>query len=528
MNISLSRLLSSVGGWCGPRQRLRRSMAFSHRRRVALLSVGMVTTAFFAASAQNALTFTTLYSFSFNDGLGPENNLVEGSDGNFYGTTYQGGPNQFGTVFQITPAGVLTDLYDFTNAGDGSLPSASLVRGVDGNFYGTCSAGGAYSNGTVFVITPAGVLTTLYSFEGNDGEYPLARLPQARDGNFYGTTTQGGDFNYGTVFQITSSGILTTLHSFAGGEGTQPRAGLVGGNGGELYGTTSNGGATNDGTVYQITTAGALTTLHSFANSDGSDSVSRLVLGSDGNFYGTTSGGGNNSSGTVFRITPAGVLTTLYVFAGSDGANPTDNLVEGSDGNFYGVTDRGGSDNVGTVFQITPAGVLTTLHSFSYFDGAYAGGLVLGTDGSFYGTTAQGGSGGSGTVFKLTVPGVTGRPAFLAGETALLSGVYYLAFPDGNYFGYYSFLANPSYIYHFDLGYEYVFDANDGQAGVYLYDFASSDFFYTSPTFPFPFLYDFGLNSVVYYYPSPHRAGHYNTDGVRYFYVFSTGQIITK
>ena len=119
-------------------------------------------------------------------------------------------------------------------------------------------------------------------------------------------------------------------------------------------------------------------------------------------------------------------------------------------------------------------------------------------------------------------------PAFFDGETALGSGVYYLTFPDGNSFGYYSFLSDPDYIYHFDLGYEYVFDANDGQSGAYFYDFASSDFFYTSPIFPFPYLYDFGLNSVVYYYPDPNNPGHYNTDGRREFYVFSTGQIITK
>ena len=108
------------------------------------------------------------------------------------------------------------------------------------------------------------------------------------------------------------------------------------------------------------------------------------------------------------------------------------------------------------------------------------------------------------------------------------SGVYYLAFASGNYFGYYSFLANPAYLFHFDLGYEYVFDAADGKSGVYFYDFASSTFFYTSPTFPFPYLYDFSLNSVLYYYPDPNNAGHYNTDGIRYFYDFNTGMIITK
>ena len=122
----------------------------------------------------------------------------------------------------------------------------------------------------------------------------------------------------------------------------------------------------------------------------------------------------------------------------------------------------------------------------------------------------------------------TATPAFFDGETALGNGVYYLTFPSGNYFGYYSFLTDPAYIYHFDLGYEYVFDANDGNAGVYFYDFLSNDFFYTSPGFPFPYLYDFGLQSTVYYYPDPNDPGHYNTNRVRYFYVFTTGQIISK
>ncbi len=124
--------------------------------------------------------------------------------------------------------------------------------------------------------------------------------------------------------------------------------------------------------------------------------------------------------------------------------------------------------------------------------------------------------------------GVAGaHPAFFTGETALSNGVYYLAFPNGNYFGYYGYLADSHYIYHFDLGYEYVLDANDSKSGMYLYDFASQTFFYTSPTFPFPYLYDFSLNSVLYYYPDPDQAGHYNTAGVRYFYEFATGKIIS-
>ena len=153
---------------------------------------------------------------------------------------------------------------------------------------------------------------------------------------------------------------------------------------------------------------------------------------------------------------------------------------------------------------------------------------MQGDDGSFYGTNSKGGPSGHRTSFKFTPDGVPTHTAFFTGEVALSNGVYYLQFPSGNLFGYYSYLSDLRYVYHFDLGYEYVFDALDGKSGVYLYDFKSGDFFYTSPTFPFPYLYDFGLNTVLYYYPDPNNAGHYNTDGTRYFYNFATGQIISK
>jgi hypothetical protein len=119
------------------------------------------------------------------------------------------------------------------------------------------------------------------------------------------------------------------------------------------------------------------------------------------------------------------------------------------------------------------------------------------------------------------------HPAFFTGEVALSNGVYYLAFSNGNFFGYYSYLSDPHYIYHFDMGYEYLFDANDGQSGIYFYDFASSTYFYTSPSYPFPYLYDFSLNALLYYYPDTNNPGRY-TSNLRYFYNFATGQIITK
>ena len=117
---------------------------------------------------------------------------------------------------------------------------------------------------------------------------------------------------------------------------------------------------------------------------------------------------------------------------------------------------------------------------------------------------------------------------FFTGEVGLQNKVYYLALANGNIFGYYSYLSDARYLYHFDLGYEYWFEANDGKQGVYFYDFKSGHFFYTSPSFSFPYLYDFTLKAVLYYYPDPSNPGRYNTNGTRYFYNFNTGAIITQ
>jgi hypothetical protein len=118
------------------------------------------------------------------------------------------------------------------------------------------------------------------------------------------------------------------------------------------------------------------------------------------------------------------------------------------------------------------------------------------------------------------------HPPFFMGEVPLSNGVYYLQFPNGTPFGYYSYLTDPHFIYHFDMGFEYWFDANNADRGIFFYDFMSNHFFYTSPSFPFPYLYDFSLNTVLYYYPDPHNPGRYTTNP-RYFYNFATGQIIT-
>jgi len=389
------------------------------------------------AIASRAQTFTTLASFDESTtGVNPYPvALVQGLDGNFYGTASQGGANGGGTVFKIAPDGGLTTFYSFcaqVNCTDGGDPVAGLVLATDGNLYGTTVGGGANERGTVFKITPSGTLTTIYSFCAQtncaDGSIPFAGLVQAADGNFYGTTEVGGrgsspscgnGAGCGTVFKLTLSGTLTTLYSFCTQpsctDGSLPLAGLVQATDGSLYGTTSQGGAYGVGEVFKVIRSGTLTTLQSFDYNG--NPYAGLVQARDGSLYGTTNGcsdGVCNGDGTVYKVTQKSQLVADR-FNGADGAAPSAGLVQGTDGNFYGTTTAGGSDNLcngrkgcGTLFKLGPTHVLTALYSFCVQTGCPdgsvpAGGLVQGTDGNFYGTTAGGGANNNGTVFSLSV-----------------------------------------------------------------------------------------------------------------------------
>ncbi|MGB7585989.1 MAG: choice-of-anchor tandem repeat GloVer-containing protein [Terriglobales bacterium] len=283
-----------------------------------------------------------------------------------------------GNTYKIAPAGgPPTPLFTFCNhmsCIDGSEPHGALVQAKNGIFYGTTSFGGANSVGTVFQMTADGTLTTLYNFCAQtgctDGAHPYAGLIQATDGNFYGATYQGGANNSGTIFEITAAGALTTLYSFCAqagcADGSHPYAGLVQGTDENFYGTTYGGGAHNVGTIFKITSSGALTTLYSLSGVDGANPYAGLVQATDGNFYGTTQNGGVNHRGTVFEITVAGTLTPLYDFCSqtdcADGAYPRGGLIQGTDGNFYGTTENGGmmvncslcgKQGEGTVFSLS-------------------------------------------------------------------------------------------------------------------------------------------------------------------------------
>ncbi|HAO78956.1 MAG TPA: hypothetical protein DCQ92_08280 [Verrucomicrobia subdivision 3 bacterium] len=406
--------------------------------------------------ARGDVIFKTLVSFTFTNapnygatGSGAQRtgSMVQGDDGSFYGTTQLGGPvdkyrDTWGTIFKMTPDGTFTNIYLFgtlTNGGvtplDGAAPVGNLIKGADGNLYGTASAGGANNGGTVFQITTNGALAVIHSFGGNslfdndpnvyawtnaDGSNPLAGVVQGRDGNYYGTTSLYGANGQGTVFQLTPGGILTTLHAFSAaltshsetnGDGAMPMGELVEGDDGNFYGTTELGGVYGLGTIFRIAPDGTFTNLVMFdGTNNGAHPFAGLCKGKDGNFYGTTLGV-SGSYNTVFQIITNGVLTKLHDFSGgpNDG-EPLAKLIQGSDGNFYGTT------YANTVFQITANGRFTVLHLFSHLDGwEPEASLVQGTDGSFYGTTSAGGasydpssgSQGYGTIFRITIP-----PAF--------------------------------------------------------------------------------------------------------------------
>jgi len=324
-------------------------------------------------------SFSNLLSFSSSNGAHLFGGVVQGSNGNLYGTTADGGAHSDGTVFSVTTAGMsMNTLYNFcpqTPCSDGLVPKSGLVLANDGNFYGTTSEGGTNDLGTVFQITPSGTLTTIYSFDGTQhGANPAAALIQGTDGNLYGTTTNGGSRNRGTMFKITTGGSLTVVLSFcmASGcsDGIGPSGSLIQGSDGNFYGTTVSGGAYHRGTIYKVTPSGTLTTLHSFDLTDGSQPTGGVVQGFDGNLYGTTYGGGTHHWGTVFKIATSGEsFSTLRSFGITDGALPDAPLLQASDGNLYGTTYAGGLHDKGTVFEITTSGSFTLLYSFGFNDG---------------------------------------------------------------------------------------------------------------------------------------------------------------
>jgi uncharacterized repeat protein (TIGR03803 family) len=406
------------------------------------LALACAAITFSLAVRAQAQTLTFLANFDGTNGLQPFGSVMQATDGNFYGTTTNGGGHGYGNVYRITPSGQLTSIYDFclrSVCNDGTTPESAPVLASDGNLYGT-TTGIGYGYGTVYKMSLSGKLTTLYTFcslaECADGSFPNG-LVLAGDGNFYGTTFEGGNSNAGSIFKITPAGQFTSLYSFCSlancADGNSPVSSLIVGRDGNLYGAAwqYSGG----GVLYRFSLAGDYKAIYSFCRGvfcTGGSGPLALVQDANGNFFGTTQyGGGSGGSqgyGTVFELTAKQQFINLHTFDKTDGAYPDEGLTLANDGNFYGITAEGGPANAGTIFEITAAGKFRLLYTFAPPNGDEpAGPLLQGTDGNLYGTTPGGpGNAPLGSFFRFSNgvgPSVHTAPgAGKVGKTVLILG----------------------------------------------------------------------------------------------------------
>jgi hypothetical protein len=396
---------------------------------------------------------TTLVSFSSTTGAGPFGSLIADANGNLFGTTRSGGANNVGTVFEIvkTGAGYSSTPITLVNfdGSNGANPFDSLIADASGNLFGTTYLGGANNAGTVFEIVKTGAgysstPTTLVNFDTTNGLKPQSSLIADANGNLFGTTA-GEPFVFpnptaGTVFEIVKTGAgysstPTTLVNFDFTNGASPTGSLIADANGNLFGTTSGGGY-GAGTVFEIVKTGAgysstPTTLVNFNITYGASPIGSLIADANGNLFGTTYVGGTYGAGTVFEIvkTGAGYSSTpinLVNFDTTNGANPTGSLIADANGNLFGTTYGG----TGTVFEIvkTAAGYSSTpitLVNFNNANGANPyGDLLADANGNLFGTTSGGGTNAAGTVFEITGSGFglvvppPANPAPPAGTTA--------------------------------------------------------------------------------------------------------------
>jgi len=373
----------------------------------AIVALGLTTRA-------QAQTFDYFAIFSGINGDGP-NAPIQATDGNFYGTSAQGGYLYDGNLFRVTPAGEVTLIYSFcslTNCADGEYPRLSPVLGSDGNLYGATAQGGTNQyegSGTIYKMTLDGQITTLHTFctaaSCLDGSYPVGII-LGGDGNFYGTTNAGGQFNAGTFFRITPAGEFTVLHAFCSlancADGSAPLYPPIQGSDGTFYGTTQQGGV-DGGIVYALTQAGRFNVVHTFCGGEpcprGYDPEA-LVQDANGNLFGTTYFGGANEQGVVFEITSTQQYIVLHDFTYGSETAP-EGVTLANDGNLYGTTE--GINGCGTVFEITPQGALTTLYTFGCSGRGYApySRLFQAPNGNFYGG-AEYGYHFQGTLYSLS------------------------------------------------------------------------------------------------------------------------------
>lgn len=332
--------------------------------------------------------YTVLQEFQGGaDGALPGAPPIEGLDLGLYGTT-NGNAATAATIYKYTPStGAFTTLYQFDQA-HGQFVTAPLIQATDGNLYGTAYQGGANNCGSVFKLTTLGTLLWYYSFPcGQGGANPVGPVVQASDGNFYGTTSQGGSIGYGSVFKLSRNGVISILYSFKGSpsDGSSPFAGLVQATDGKLYGATSGGGTSNTGTLFQITTTGSYKLLYNL-NTHTSNPVGTLSQHTNGVLYGTAEFGGKFGFGTVYSLDmDFGPFVALPRRAGKVGSSvqilgqaltgATSVTFNGIASTFHVVSDTymtaivPSGATTGPVVVTTPTGTLTSNKNFRIIGG---------------------------------------------------------------------------------------------------------------------------------------------------------------
>lgn len=315
------------------------------------------------------------------DGANPEAGLIKDSAGNLYGTTSGGGTDGVGTVFQLSPptqnGGSWTEtvLWNFAehDSQNGNLPGyGRLNMDAAGNLYGTTYSGGAQNVGTVFELSPVGngtyTFSILHSFVGakSDGSQPLYGVSFDTFGTLYGTTFKGGPAYAGVIYklaQVNGSWVETILGNLNGREGANPVSSVSVGQSGRLYGTFFRGGEeSNDcnyescGGVFELAPkvgSGYKPFSFLFNGQDGgSPQAGVLVDEKAGSAYGTTT----SRDGNVFKL-QGRIESVLYSFCSlpncADGSTPSYGVLIEHKGQLYGETGLGGPYNAGVLYSVT-------------------------------------------------------------------------------------------------------------------------------------------------------------------------------
>ena len=334
----------------------------------------------FIPATNNLIVAKSFVESSF-DGFNPAGSLLQASDGKLYGTTYQGGSNDYGVIFSFDPSCfTYTKLKDFDGI-NGRNPNGGLVQASDGKLYGMTSAGGSSSVGVIFSYDPSSsTYTKLKDFDYyNDGGNPNGSLMQASDGKLYGITIYGGSGGYGVIFSYDlSSSIYTILKDFDGTNG-YPFGNLIEASDGKFYGTAAAGQNYGPGVIYSFDpSSSAYTKLMDFDFVNGAEPYGSLIQASDGKLYGMTRSGGISDSGVIYSFDPSSsTYTKLHDFDSTNGSYPTGSLVQASDGKLYG-TAGGGSNNNGVIFYFDPSSsTYTKLQDYNGANGSYPLGALF-------------------------------------------------------------------------------------------------------------------------------------------------------